>query len=63
MSVVMTITRATTAPINNARTEFIPKYISIPVIMNIVMKGSAINNKTIIAIPIDLNNLFILEPF
>ena len=59
----MIINRATTAPISNARTEFIPKYINIPAIISIVMGRSAINNKAITAIPIDLNNLFILEHF
>lgn len=59
----MTINRATAAPISNARIEFIPKYVNIPAIINIITGGSAINNKAITAIPIDLNNLFILKHF
>lgn len=59
----MTINRATTAPINNERIEFIPKYINIPAIVNIIIGRSAISNKAIIATPIDLNNLFILGHF
>ena len=58
----MTINRATAAPISNARIEFIPEYINIPAIISIIMEGNAIDNKTL-AIPIDLNNLFILRHF
>ena len=53
----------TIVPINNARIVLIPKYINIPTIINIVIRGIAINNKTMIVIPIDLINLFILEHF
>ena len=59
----MIINRATIIPINNARIVLIPKYINIPTIINIVIRGIAINNKTMIVIPIDLINLFILEHF
>lgn len=58
----MIINRAITAPISNARIEFIPEYINIPTIISIIMEGNAIDNKTL-AIPIDLNNLFILRHF
>lgn len=55
----MIINRGTTTP-NNARIEVI----DIPAIISIIVMGrSTIDNKSITAIPIDLNNLFTLTHF
>ena len=57
----MIINKDIIAPINNAIAAFIPKYININAIISIVTGKIAINNKAIIAIPIDSNNLFICQ--
>ena len=55
----MIVNRNTTPP-NNARIELI----NIPAIISIIVMGkSTIDNKSIAAIPIDLNNLFTLTHF
>lgn len=59
MSIVTIVNRNTTPP-NNARIELI----DIPAIISIIVMGkSTIDNKSIAAIPIDLNNLFTLTHF
>lgn len=59
----MRINKTTTAPISSAGVMLMPRYINIPATINIITGIAAMASNAMAAIPIALNNLFIVILF